>query len=59
MASGYRQNSWGDKFSGRNGEVNEGAYAMATIIYILNHFFADIGGEDKANLPVGALAGDL
>jgi len=30
---------------------------MATIVHILNQFFAGIGGEDKANLPVGVLAG--
>ena len=30
---------------------------MATVVHILNQFFAGIGGEDKANLPVGVLAG--
>jgi len=30
---------------------------MATVVHILNQFFAGIGGEDKANLPVGVLEG--
>jgi glycine reductase len=30
---------------------------MTTIVHILNQFFAGIGGEDKANLPVGVIEG--
>lgn len=30
---------------------------MISIVHILNQFFAGIGGEDKANLPVGAADG--
>ena len=30
---------------------------MATVIHILNQFFAGIGGEDKANVPVGVFEG--
>src|SRR3990172_2425630 len=30
---------------------------MAAVVHILNQFFAGIGGEDKAKLPVGVLGG--
>ena len=30
---------------------------MMTVVHILNQFFAGIGGEDKANLPVGVFEG--
>ena len=30
---------------------------MTTIVHVVNQFFAGLGGEDKAGMPVGVIEG--